>query len=149
MEAVILIGLQGAGKSTFYRQRFAPSHVHVSLDVLKTRHRERTLLAECIAQRRPLVVDNTNPARADRAAYITLAKQAGYRALGYYFQSCVEHCQRRNLQRPTGQQIPLAGLLGTAGRLELPAYDEGFDELHYVRITSEGAFAVQEWRDEV
>src|SRR5262245_47463971 len=149
VEAVILIGLQGAGKSTFYRQRFARSHVHVSLEALKTRHRERTLLAECIAQRRPLVVDNTNPARADRAAYIVPVKQAAYRVVGYYFQSRVEDCQHRNLQRPVGEQVPWLGLLGTAGRLELPGYAEGFDELHYVRIDNAGQFVVEDWRDEV
>src|SRR4051812_8782542 len=37
MEAVILIGIQGSGKSTFYRERFFDTHVRVSLDLLKTR----------------------------------------------------------------------------------------------------------------
>ena len=32
VEVVILIGLQGAGKTTFYRRHFADSHVHVSRD---------------------------------------------------------------------------------------------------------------------
>ena len=55
-EAVILIGIPGAGKSTFYRERFANTHVHISLDVLKTRARERTVLQECIAAGRSFVV---------------------------------------------------------------------------------------------
>jgi tRNA(His) 5'-end guanylyltransferase len=41
--------------------------------------------------------------------------------IGYYFQSRVEDCQRRNEQRPAKQQVPLRGILGTAGRMELPA----------------------------
>ena len=109
MEAVILIGLQGAGKSTFYRERFGATHVRINLDLLKTRHRERGLLRECLAARRALVVDNTNPARADREAYIQAAKQAGYRVAGYYFQSRVDDCQRRNSQRAGAEQIPLVG----------------------------------------
>ena len=70
MEAVILIGIQGAGKSTFYRERFFDTHVRVSLDMLKTRHRERALLEACLATGQPLVVDNTNVTAAERARYI-------------------------------------------------------------------------------
>lgn len=149
MEAIILIGLQGAGKSTFYRDRFLTTHVHISLDVLKTRHRERTFLLTCLDARRPFVVDNTNPARSDREAYIRPAKETGYQVAGYYFQSRVEDCHFRNSQRSGAEQIPLIGLLGTAGQLELPRYDEGFDELHYVRIGDDGQFIVEDWLDEV
>lgn len=149
MNAVILIGLQGAGKSTFYRERFLTTHVHINLDALKTRHRERTLLHECLKAKRSFVVDNTSPARSDRDAYIVAAKQVGFRTIGYYFQSRVEDCQRRNLLRSEAEQIPFVGLLGTAKRLELPQRDEGFDELYYVRIGNEGQFIVEEWNDEI
>ena len=33
-EAVVLCGVQGAGKTTLYEQRFAATHVRVSLDAL-------------------------------------------------------------------------------------------------------------------
>lgn len=149
MEAVILIGLQGAGKSTFYRDRFLATHFNISLDVLKTCHRERTVLAECLTMKRPFVIDNTNPARAEREVYIKPAKQAGYRVVGIYFQSRVEDCHRRNSQRLRAEQIPFLGLLGTAKRLEIPRYEEGFDVLNYVRISDDGQFVVEEWIDEV
>src|SRR5678815_1398932 len=32
MQVVILVGLPGSGKSTFYAERFAATHVHVSRD---------------------------------------------------------------------------------------------------------------------
>ena len=149
MEAVILMGLQGAGKSTFYKERSFATHLRLSLDMLKTRHRERRLLQTCIETRQPFVVDNTNPTRAERAVYIRAAKEVGFRVIGYYFQSRVEDCQRRNEQRPVAQQVPLRGILGTAGRMELPSKEEGFDELHYVRISETGGFVVEEWQDEV
>jgi predicted kinase len=149
VEAVIFIGLQGAGKSTIYEARFAASHVRVSLDLLKTRHRERELVRACLAARRAFVVDNTNPACADREGYILAAKEAGYRVAGYYFQSRIDDCQRRNCQREAARQVPLIGLLGTARRLELPQFSEGFDELHYVRIEAGGRFLVEDWLDEV
>ena len=39
MEIIILMGIQASGKSTFYRQKFADSHIRINLDMLKTRHR--------------------------------------------------------------------------------------------------------------
>jgi predicted kinase len=82
VEAVIFVGLQGAGKSTFYRHRFFDTHLRISLDMLKTRHRERWLLRACVEARQPFVVDNTNPTRAERAVYIGAARQAGFRVVG-------------------------------------------------------------------
>jgi predicted kinase len=149
VEAVIFVGLQGAGKSTFYKERFFNTHVRINLDMLKTRHRERRFLQTCLETCQPLVVDNTNPTRAEREVYIQAAKEAGYRVVGYYFQSKVEDCKRRNQQRPAAQQVPLPGILGTAGRMEIPTRAEGFNELFYVRIGDDNGFVIEEWKDEV
>ena len=56
MEAVVFIGLQGAGKSPFYRERFFATHVRINLDMVKTRPRERRFLQVCIESRQPFVV---------------------------------------------------------------------------------------------
>ena len=48
MEAVILCGVQGSGKTTLYRDRFLETHARVSLDLLRTRARERAFLAVCL-----------------------------------------------------------------------------------------------------
>lgn len=143
MEAVIFIGLQGAGKSTFYKERFFTTHLRINLDMLKTRHRESRLLETCLQTSQPFVVDNTNATRAEREVYLKAAKQAGFRVAGFYFQSKLEDCKRRNAQRPQEQQVPWKGILGTAGRMELPTRAEGFDELSYVRIDETSSFVIE------
>ena len=63
---VILMGLQGSGKSTFYRMHFSEDFVRVNLDTLKTRYQEKLLVEECLNLQKSFAVDNTNPTRADR-----------------------------------------------------------------------------------
>lgn len=148
MEAVVFAGLQASGKSSFYKDRFFATHVRVNLDMLKTRFREGQLLDACLRTGQPFVVDNTNPTKEQRRVYVEAAKAAKFRILGYYFQSKVEDCKYRNEERAADERVPLAGLLGTYTKLEVPSLDEGFDALFYVRIAKTG-FVVEEWQDEV
>lgn len=149
MEAVIFIGLQASGKSTFYQQRFLNTHLRINLDMLKTRSRERQLMQVCLQTQQPFVIDNTNTLKEERRIYIDAAKAAGFRVVGYYFQSKIEDCLRRNETRPAAQQIPVGGILMMHKRLELPTLAEGFDALWYVRIGKDNAFVAEEWTDEI
>ncbi|MDP7288123.1 MAG: ATP-binding protein [Phycisphaerae bacterium] len=149
MEAVILIGLQASGKSTFYRERFCDSHVRINLDMLRTRHREKLLFGACLEMKQPFVIDNTNPEVKDRLRYIPAARDAGFRVVGYYFQSRLDDLLTRNASRPTDKQVPSLAIHGTYSRLVLPSPDEGFDELYYVSLQTPAGFAVKEWDDEV
>lgn len=85
--AIIFIGVLGSGKSTYYAQRFKKDFEHINLDTLKTRACESALLEHCLANGLSFVVDNTNPTQTDRLRYIERARAAGYRIVGYYFQS--------------------------------------------------------------
>ena len=149
MEAVILVGLQASGKSSFCRERFFRTHVRINLDMLRTRHRERRLLEVCVETRTPFVVDNTNPAVADREPYVRAAKAAGFRVACYFFESRVEDCVRRNAGRPPAERVPEVGVRGTRSRLAIPRRHEGFDEMWFVRLAGPGEFLVDEWRDEI
>jgi predicted kinase len=149
MEAVIFIGIQAAGKSTFYRERFFNTHIRINLDMLRTRHRETQLVQACIAAKQSFVIDNTNPTALERARYIGPAQKAGFEIVGYYFQSKIEACKSRNQARAPGQMVPISGLLSTYGKLEMPTHDEGFERLYYVSIDENGGFSVEEWNDEI
>jgi predicted kinase len=133
-EAVIFTGIQASGKSTFYQDRFSRTHIRINLDMLRTRNREARFLQTCLDTKQSFVVDNTNPTQADRDRYIGLAKDAGFRMVGYFFRSAVEDALRRNMARTRKQCIPAIAIHACHARLEAPSEDEGFDELFEVKI---------------
>ena len=143
--AFIMIGIQGSGKSEFCR-RFLPGIERINLDTLKTRKNERRAITACHVRGVDYVVDNTNPAREDRARYIPEAKAMGYRVIGYFMQSRLQECIARNNQREGKERIPAKAIAMTSNRLEMPSFDEGFDELYFV--ANDGSeMIISEWRE--
>ena len=143
-EAVILCGIQGAGKTSFYRERFFDTHVRLSLDVVRTRRREQVLLAACLEAKQSFVIDNTNVTRADRARYLVPAQAASFRVTCYYFPADPRAALARNLRRPGRAVVPPPAVFGTAKRLEPPSLEEGFDALYQVELLEPEGFSVTE-----
>lgn len=148
-EAILFIGIQAVGKTTFYQQRFAATHTHINLDTLKTRGQEKAALETCLILGQSFVVDNTNATETFRARYIPAAKRAGFRVIGYYFQSKALDALQRNRQRLAHQIVPDLAIWGTAKRLQMPRYAEGFDQLYYVTLVPPDQFEIQEWQDDL
>jgi predicted kinase len=150
MEVVLLIGLPASGKSTFYRQRLAETHLHISKDNFKNARsrirRQRRMLEEALAAGQSVVVDNTNVTREQRTGIIEPARAAGARVVGYVFESIVQDCRERNALREGEACVPLVAIYAAAKHYERPSNDEGFDALHFVRLTPSG-FSVEEWRE--
>ena len=142
MEALIFVGVQGSGKTTFYRERFFDTHVRISLDMLRTRHREQLLLAACLAAKQPFVVDNTNPLPSDRAHYVGVAREAGFRVIAYFFDTTLREAIQRNNQRTGKQKIPVPAIAGAFRKLQVPKLQEGFDEVYNVTIAPDGGLVV-------
>lgn len=151
MELVLFIGLQGSGKSSFYRERFADSHVLVSKDLWpharRREARQRRLISEALASGRSVVVDNTNPTPELRAPLISLGKGYGARVVGNAFESRLEDCLARNAKREGQARVPEVALYTTRKVLRWPSLAEGFDALYFVRFTPEGTFEVTDWRE--
>lgn len=148
MELALLIGIPGSGKSTFCRERFFASHLRLSLDMLRTRRRERLLLDACLATGTPVVIDNTNVSREERALFIGAARAARFRVAGYYLRTELALALERNASRVGRARVPNIGLLATHSRLRLPEWSEGFDELFFVSQDGRGGFAVEPWKSE-
>jgi predicted kinase len=152
-ELVLFIGLQGAGKSSFYRARFSVSHDWVSKDRFPNNRnparRQRQLIEESLRAGRSVVIDNTNPTRRERVELIELARSFGARVVGYYFESRLADCLERNRKRVGKERVPDVALYATRKRLELPSFTEGFDQLFFVRLAGESDFEVVEWQEEL
>ena len=144
--AVIFVGIQASGKTTFYNNNFQ-EFTHINLDELHTRNKENLLLNECLEKGVSFVVDNTNPEKADREKYISAAKEHGYKIKGYYFRSSIRESIDRNSFREGKAKVPNQAIASTHNKLELPEYTEGFDELYYVYIEN-NEFMIQNWDED-
>ncbi len=51
-EVVVLVGIQGSGKTTFAQAHYGATHVRISRDLVKTPNRERVLQFACRRARR-------------------------------------------------------------------------------------------------
>lgn len=147
MECVILIGLPASGKSTFFRERFAGTHDHVSKDLLRNnrrpQRRQEQLIAESLASGRSVVVDNTNPSAAVRAPLIAAARKHGAEVSGYFFVTEAADALRRNRARQGRERVPDVAIFTVRKRLEIPTTAEGFDRLYAVKVNeTERSFEV-------
>src|SRR4051812_11371981 len=134
MDAIILCGIQASGKSSFYRERFADTHVRLSLDLLKTRNREDILLYACLAAQQSFVIDNTNPLPDTRSRYARIAKASGFRCTLYYFDCSADDALRRNTAREGVARVPDLAIRGAFAKFVLPNAAEGFDAMYKVRL---------------
>jgi predicted kinase len=145
MQAVIFCGIPGAGKTTFYRERFFDTHVRISRDMLRTARREELLMRACLEGLQPFVVDNTNVTRDARARYIAPALAARFEVVGYFFDVEPRHAFERNRRREGKAAVPAAGLFGAQKRLQPPTLDEGFTAIHRVVLVEATGFEVTGW----
>jgi predicted kinase len=147
LECVILMGLPGAGKTTFCRRHF-PTHTHVSKDLIPNASgrdaRQRRLIDQALAAGQSVVVDNTHPTRAERASIIAVARARGARTIGYFVDVTTRVAVARNAGRSGREKVPNVAIFTVAKRLERPALDEGFDQLFRVEVTEDREFRVSE-----
>jgi len=138
----VFTGLQAAGKTSFYHDRFATTHVHVSKDAWpnarKKEDRQRRLIEEGLRAGRSVVVDNTNPTPLEREPLVAIGRALGVVIVSYSFVVAVGEALRRNAGRAGRARVPDVAIRAVAKRLTAPIAAEGFDRLYEVRLGEDG-----------
>ena len=88
---------------------------------------------KALAGRRDVIVDNTNASRDIRAPIIAIGKRHAARLIAYYFECTVKTALMRNRGREGKSRVPDVAVFVTAKKLQPPAADEGFDEIHVIK----------------
>jgi predicted kinase len=134
---IVMVGLQGCGKSTWVAGHLAGTHAVVSKDhwpnARRREARQRRVLAELLAEGRSVVVDNTNPSVEERAPLVAAARAAGVGVRCVWIDTPIDICLERNAAREGRAKVPLVGVLATRGRFVPPTTGEGFDSVVVVR----------------
>jgi bifunctional polynucleotide phosphatase/kinase len=139
-EMVIFVGSPGSGKSSFYSAFFAKhNYVHVNNDTLKTASKCLKVAEEALTSGKSIVIDNTNPTKAVRSSYISLAKNLEIPVRCFFFKYSKELVFHLNNLRDIniGRQhhsksVPDVVIHSWYKYLEEPSISEGFKDVKVI-----------------
>ncbi|POY76877.1 hypothetical protein BMF94_0129 [Rhodotorula taiwanensis] len=153
-EVVIFVGFPGSGKTSFFKNHFAPKgYVHVNQDTLHSRPACINLMKSCLSASPPksCVIDNTSPSRGVRAEYLSLIRTSfpGVRVRCFYFTAPIQLAMHNSVYRALCEPVdkgngkvrevlPMVAFLSFRTNLEIPTVDEGFDEVKRINFNFEG-----------
>lgn len=132
---VVLIGRPASGKSTLKECYFTPhNYVAVNRDTLGTQQKCLTAAKAALKAGNSVLVDNTNPSKASRMVYISLAKQFKVPVRCIHLNIPLTLSHHLNMYRQTrskGKQrrVPEVGYRVYDKNFEKPEVAEGFTEV--------------------
>lgn len=157
LDALLICGLQGAGKSHFAkgyladggRKRVNRKEIRRLLyemtnfgepwkeeyfndhDEILVNHVERKIIEHLLQNRQPVLIDDTNVTADSRSQYVSIAKRLG-KTIGVIFLDLpLKLCLERNRSRD--DQLSESIITNLYAQLELPSKGEGFKEILILR----------------
>ena len=145
--AIVLVGLQASGKTTFCRDVLGERHVRVSKDHFPNagnrQQRQLRLVREALAAGRDVVTGSTNPSPAEWEPLIETARNSGAGVVAYWFPPGLAGSLARNaVARARRARVPEIGVMSTVSRLRQPGTADGFDGVLTVHSDGSGGFEV-------
>ena len=139
-EAVILCGCQASAKTSFCKEFLIDSHVHIGLDTLNSKAKEKNLIDACLNSCQSFVIDSVNHTVQTRKKYIELAKSYKFSVICYFFDTDLESTLFRNEQRE--RTVAPSVVSSVFYKFQKPSKEEGFEEVYIVKLSSDGKFIV-------
>ena len=138
LNVIILVGLPGAGKSTFCWN--FPEYSHINQDRLGNRNDCINALKRSLSNGKSAVIDRTNISKAQRRYFIDVAKDYGANIFCIFLDFPVVECIERIKNRATHETLPASSgeskitevVTKFSKTLELPDYSEGFNEVIHI-----------------
>ena len=132
---MVLVGRPASGKSTLRTQYFTPHNYEaVNRDTLGTKEKCVKATSQALKSGRSVVVDNTNPSKADRQLYVDLAKKTGVPARCIFLNidtALAYHLNmfRQNQSHGERRRVPEVAYRTYEKNFEKPDPSEGFSEI--------------------
>ncbi|KYQ92952.1 SAP DNA-binding domain-containing protein [Tieghemostelium lacteum] len=137
-EMVIFVGFPASGKSTFARKHYEPAgYVIVNGDTLKSKPAQIKLAKQSLAEKKSVVIDNTNGLSSTRAEWIALAKQYGASIRCFRFRTSYDLAMHLNYYRERTLNVKhISEMVYRIFNKNLvePTLSEGFKEINFVNF---------------
>jgi bifunctional polynucleotide phosphatase/kinase len=95
---ILLMGMPGSGKSTFYKDNFKNINMY-SQDIYKTKPKLIKELNKNILNKKSVVIEGLLPSKIHRKLYIDIAKEHKYNVYLYHLNHDIDTCKHMNIYR--------------------------------------------------